>query len=273
MNDILLKKIDSLPPLPETIIKLEEFKRSNNKDLNILLGLIEKDPLIVSILLKTANSSMFGFHNKVETTSKAINLLGVNFTLSIAFSNAVKQAFNTNLEAYDAHADDFMKLANMSSNLLSKWIGRLDQNLREELILPIFLSEAGRFVLSNIAADENTTDKFLESIRKDPLNISEIEKEFFKITSTQVTSRIFEHWNLGDRLINSIKYIDDVNNCPDEYKKGVQIMHVVKIICNVCDPMSDQFIEKGIEKAEEFGLNIKFLEKAIEQIQDRLLDG
>ena len=272
MKEILSKRIDSLPPLPKTIIDLENFKKSSSKDLDTLLAIVEQDPLIIATLLKVANSAMFGFNNKVETASRAIHLLGVNFTLSIAFGSAIKNAFDTDLGAYGINADGFMRIANMSSNLVSAWLGRVDNALKEELLLPVFLLETGRFVLSSIAVEDGLQNEFLKRIKEDPLNISNIEKEYFNATSTQVTSSIFKHWNLSDKLIDIIEYTDNLANCPDKHIKEAQILHVTKIICNVCDPMSDKFTQAGIDKAEEFGLDTKFLEKAIEKMQDRMLE-
>jgi len=164
MNDILSKKIDSLPPLPKTILDLEEFKKSSKKDLDILLKIIEQDPLIVATLLKVSNSAMFGFNNKVENPGRAIHLLGVNFTLSIAFGSAIKNALDVDLKAYGMTADDFMKIANMSSNLLSLWIGKTDNDLKEQLVLPVFLLETGRFILSGLAIEEKIDSEFYTQI-------------------------------------------------------------------------------------------------------------
>jgi HD-like signal output (HDOD) protein len=272
MTEILSKKIDSLPPLPQTILDLEEFKKSPTKDLDVLQKIIDQDPLIVATLLKVSNSAMFGFNNKVEKSSRAIHLLGVNFTLSIAFGSAIKNALDTDLGAYGINADKFMRLANMSSNLLSLWIGKVDNTLKEELVLPIFLLETGRFVLSGVAVENNIASEFLDKITKNPFDLSDIEKECFNVTSTQVTSSIFKHWNLSDSLIEMIKYTDDVENCPDNYKKSVQILNVVKTICNVTNPLDDKFIEAGLAKAKDYGLDTKWLEKAIEKMQDRLLE-
>ena len=272
MKDSLAKKIDSLPPLPKTILDLEEFKRSSKKDLDILLKIIEQDPLIIATLLKVSNSAMFGFNNKVETTSRAIHLLGVNFTLSIAFGSAIKNALDTDLGAYGINSDKFMRLANMSSNLLSLWIGKVDNVLKEELVLPVFLLETGRFVLSGVAIEHKVSDEFHQKILQEPSKISEIEREYFEVSSTQVTSSIFKHWNLSDSLVNMIKYTDDLENCPSNYKQSVQILNVVKTICNVTDPLADQFAEAGIAQAKEFGLDTRHLEKAIEKMQDRILD-
>ncbi|PIF04746.1 MAG: HDOD domain-containing protein [Arcobacter sp.] len=272
MNDILLKKIDSLPPLPKTILDLEEFKKSSNKDLDVLSKILKQDPLIVATLLKVSNSAMFGFNNKVESPERAIHLLGVNFTLSIAFGSAIKNAFNSDLKAYNMTADSFMRLSNISSNLLKEWIGKIDNTLKEELLLPIFLCETGRFVLAGVATEKGIASEFYNKIKQNPTDIENIEKEYFGATSTQVTSSIFKHWNLSDSLVNIIAYISDIDSCPDEYKKDVQILNVVNTICNVTDPLGDKFIELGIEQAESFGLETRFLQKAIEKIQDRMLE-
>lgn len=272
MNDILTKKVDSLPPLPKTILDLEEFKKSSNKDLDTLLAIVEQDPLIVATLLKVANSAMFGFNNKVETASRAINLLGVNFTLSIAFGSAIKNAFDTDLGAYGINADGFMRLSNMSSNLLSTWIGRVDSNLKEELLLPAFLLETGMFVLSSVASEKGVKDEFLGKIKQNSLSIPALEKEYFGATSTQVTASIFKHWNLSDTLIELIGHVDNIDSCPEQYKKSVHILNVIKTICNVCEPLSDKHAQEGIEQAESFGLDTRSLEKAIERMQDRLLE-
>jgi HD-like signal output (HDOD) protein len=272
MNDALTSKVDSLPPLPKTILDLEEFKKSANKDLEELLAIVEQDPLTVATLLKVANSAMFGFNNKVETASRAIHLLGVNFTLSIAFGSAIKNAFKTDLEAYGISADQFMRLANMSSNLLSLWYGRIDNELKEDLLLPVFLLETGRFILSSVAADENKKEEFLAKIRQNPLDIPTIEKNYFNATSTEVTASVFRHWNLSENLINMIAYTDNVDESPDKLKKHVHIINVIKTVCNVTDPLGDKFAQEGIARAKQFGLDTNNLEKAIEKMQDRLLE-
>jgi len=69
-----------------------------------------------------------------------------------------------------------------------------------------------------------------------------------------------------------IKYADDVENCPANCKKEVQILNVVKTICNVIDPVSDTFAEEGLAKAKAYGLETRHLAKAIEKMQDRLLE-
>lgn len=150
----LLKRIDTLAPLPKTLMDIEEFKKTNNFESSDLSKIIEQDPIMVSTILKTANSAMFGFVSKVDTLSRAISLLGVNFAISIALGSGIKQALNSDLNAYGVDSDAFLRIANMQSNVINLWIGKVDVELKNELILPAFLQESGKFLINNALFDE-----------------------------------------------------------------------------------------------------------------------
>jgi HD-like signal output (HDOD) protein len=273
MIEEIAKKVDALPPLPKTLIELQEFKKKNVQEPIELLGILERDPLILATLLKVANSAMFGFRHKVETTKKAIELIGINFTLSIAFGSAIKSTLNTNLDAYGTSSEEFLELANMSSNLLNKWVGPWDMKLKEEMLLPVFLQETGKFVLSDIAKENDISDKFLSTIQQNPLEISKYEQEFFGATSAQISSAIFKQWGLDEDLVKVISSVDDVNSCDAELKQQAQVLSIVKMLCNPIDPLGDSVIEAAINQAKGYGLHTRSLEKAIEIMQDRILDA
>jgi len=271
MQDTISKMIDQLPPLPETIIELEKFKQSKEQEPETLLKIIEKDPLLVAILLKLSNSALYGFRNSVDTASKALNLLGINFTLSFAFGYTIKQTLDTNLKAYGISSQKFMEISNISSILTNQWVSKIDFDLKEKLLLPVFLQDVGMFILSNLVNDEGKTDQFYADI-KSGKDVVEVEMKFFGTTTSYVTAKIFRHWNLSDKLINMIEFVDDLDNCPDEYKYEVQILNVVKTACNILDPLDEKSIAKAIEKAKFFNLDSTLLSESIEKIQDRMLD-
>jgi HD-like signal output (HDOD) protein len=269
----ITSKIDALPPLPKTLMQLEKFKRKSVQEPFELLAILQQDPLILSTLLKVANSAMFGFRHKVETPQKAIELIGINFTLSIAFGSAIKSTLNTTLDAYNLSPNQFIELANMSSNLLHKWVGRWNATLKDELLLPVFLQETGKFVISDIAKDMDRTQEFYNEIKKDFTKIPQIEKEYFEATSSQVTALIFEQWGLDDKLINIIKHIDDVKQVNNKHKQELQILNIIKILCNPIEPLSDKAIQIATDQAKQYNLNERSLRQAIEIMQDRILDA
>ena len=272
MINEITKRIDALPPLPQTLVELKEFQNKSVQETSELLSILEKDPLIISTLLKVANSAMFGFRHRVETAKKAIELIGINFTLSIAFGSAIKSSLNTNLECYNLTSDHFVELANMSSNLLSKWLGRWDAQLKDRLLMPVFLQETGKFIIADVAKEYNKVDAFYNSIKNDFTKISQVEQNHFEATSSQITAMIFEQWGFGERFINIIKYVDDIKHSKPEYLQEAQILHIIKILTNPIEPLSDRAIEIGINLAQEYKLDTNSLKKAIKIMQDRILE-
>ena len=268
----ILEKIESLPPLPKTIIDIEEYRKKPNKEADELLKIIEKDALIVSTLLKISNSAMFGFRSKVETPSRAINLLGINFTISIAIGGTVQNLLVTNLEPYGINSDDFMRASNISSTLANLWLSKVDTNLKEEIILPALLQEAGKFVLSDIISSSGKSNDFKNLL----VNLGQIglaEKELLGVSTSEVTAKIFKHWKLSDNLINMIENVDDLSKIEDEdYKLKSKYLDVIKTACDVRNPLSDEFVESAINKAKKYNLDDNALKLAIEKLQDRLLD-
>ncbi len=267
----ILEKIESLPPLPKTIIEIEEFRKKLNKEAIDLLQIIEKDALIISTLLKISNSAMFGFRSKVETPSRAINLLGINFTISIAIGGTVQNLLMTNLEPYGINSDDFMRASNISSTLASLWLSKVDVELKEEIILPALLQETGKFILSDLILSEKKSELFKSKIASGA-SVKEVEKELLGVTTSQITAQIFRHWKLSDNLINMIEHVDDISNAADNFKRKSQILDVIKTACSIKEPLSDENIEKAIQKATAYGLDVKIFKKAVETLQDRLLD-
>ena len=271
MNNLLIEKIDALPPLPKSVIELEEFRKALNKEPLDLLNIIEQDPLIITTLLKVANSAMFGFRHAVESPSRAINLLGVNFTISIALGSIVQDLIKSNLDAYDVTTDDFMFTSHLSSNIVNSWVGSISPELREELLLPAFLQETGKFIISELIRENGKTEEFQIAIQSGK-DLSELEKEFTGFSCAKITANIFKHWKLSHNLIFCIGFVGDLDNCPDEFKQKVQILEIIKTICDITAPLSENNIKKAIKLADDYGFDTQLLIDAITKIQQKIED-
>ncbi|MEV9616157.1 HDOD domain-containing protein [Aliarcobacter butzleri] len=265
----ILNKIDSLPPLPKTIIEVEEFRKKPNKEIADLLKIIEKDALIVSTLLKISNSAMFGFRSRVETPARAVSLLGINFTISIAIAGTVQNLLKSDLEPYGVNVNDFMKASNTASILANLWLSKINLALKEEIVLPALLQETGKFILADYIKQENLSETFRGKVDSGEL-IEDVERNLLGITTSQVTAQIFRHWKLSDKLVNMIENVDNISNVSDEYKKQTQILEVIKTAAYIKNPLSDENVKKAIEKASKYKLDITSLKNAITTLKDRV---
>ena len=265
----VLRRVESLPPLPRTIVLIEEYRRDNEKEIDKLHNIISKDALIVTNLLRIANSAMFGFRSKIETPLRAISLLGINFTISIAISTSSQKILVNSLSPYGLTNDTFMNSSNMASVLASLWLEKIDEKLKDEIILPALLLDIGKFILSNLIVSEHLDKEFKIKI-DEGIAIEDLEKEYFGFTSSFVTAKIFKHWRLNPNLVTSIEFVDDLENAPEEFKEKAKILDVIKTATCIKEPLSNNSIKKALEKANKYGFDTKILENAILNLKQRI---
>ena len=269
MKKNLIEKIDNLPPLPSNILELNDFKKIENSSPEKLIKIIEKDPLIVTTILRVANSSMFGFRSKVDTLSRAIHLLGMNFTISIAMGTVIQDTLKSNLCAYAVSTEDFIFSSALASKIVNTWISSIDFDLKDELLLPAFLQETGKFVISEVIQEKKQTEEFLKLLDEES-DISICEEKFTGFTCARITANIFKNWSLGHNLVFTIGFVGDLQNCPKEFIKKVQILEIVKILVDIRDPLNDLSVEKAIEKVVEYGFDLDHFLNSLEVIKEEI---
>lgn len=266
----VLRRVESLAPLPRTIIEIEQYRKKEEKEIQELYEIIKKDALLVTNLLKIANSAMFGFRSKVETPLRAITLLGINFTISVAISTSSQKLLISSLSPYGLSNDDFMKASNIALALTNLWLNKVDPELKDKLVLPALLQDIGKYIISDVLILNNKESDFYKKVLENLKSLQEIEKDFFEFTSSYVTAHIFKHWNLSQELINTIEFVDDVEKSPIEYKQKAMILDVIKTASNIKEPLSEKSINMAIKKAKEYKLNDKALIEAINTLKTRL---
>lgn len=266
----VLRRVESLAPLPRTIIEIEQYRKKEEKEIQELYEIIKKDALLVTYLLKIANSAMFGFRSKVETPLRAITLLGINFTISVAISTSSQKLLISSLSPYGLSNDDFMKASNIALALTNLWLNKVNPELKDKLLLPALLQDIGKYIISDVLILNNKESDFYKKVLENLKSLQEIEKDFFEFSSSYVTAHIFKHWNLSQELINTIEFVDDVEKSPIEYKQKAMILDVIKTASNIKEPLSEKSINMAIKKAKEYKLNDKALIEAINTLKTRL---
>ena len=85
----------SLPTLPEVALRIRQSEKDPNLDVLGLARIIEHDPATTAQLLRIANSPLVRREVKVADLSKAISLLGMNYSSKVAISLSTRQLFNS----------------------------------------------------------------------------------------------------------------------------------------------------------------------------------
>lgn len=267
MKKDLIEEINSLPALPSSVIELEKYKSVGNTDIEKLTAIIEKDPLMIVTILKIANSNMFGFKNRVETLNRAINLLGINFTISIAIGSAIQNTINSNLLAYAVKNEDFLFCSALASNIVNTWVSNINFDLKNELLLPAFLQEVGKFIISEVIQKNRKSEEFLMEL-EETKDTTFCEKKFTGYSCARITANVFKQWDISPNIVIPIAFTENIDSCPNEFKTKAQILDIVKILCDIRYPLSNENIEKALEKVNLYGFDIEHFLNSIDVIKE-----
>lgn len=80
---------DQLPTLPQVAIRVVEIVQQDEPDFDELVATIKSDPAISVKILKTANSALFGFRQRLSTIEAAVPALGANLVRTLVLSFAL----------------------------------------------------------------------------------------------------------------------------------------------------------------------------------------
>jgi|GEM_PF-1183337 HD-like signal output (HDOD) protein len=197
-----LETIENLPAFPQIALEVTYLLRKESTSTKNLYDLIQKDPVLVSQILKTANSPFYGLHGKVSSLVHAINLLGFvqieNIVIASALLSTMKKfpvskRFNAN--QFLDHSFGCGITAKIISNILNFNTGGLEFSAG-------VIHDIGKVILD--LYDQEDFDRILNYAYKNNQSFYESEKELFGITHCDLAEKLLRRWNLPEDLIDAV---------------------------------------------------------------------
>jgi HD-like signal output (HDOD) protein len=95
----VIERKNDLFALPDAAIKILELAGKDDIGLDLLSGLISKDPALAGRLLKIANSPFYGLHQKVSNIQQAVMILGLTTVKCLVLSAGLFDPFKISKKA------------------------------------------------------------------------------------------------------------------------------------------------------------------------------
>jgi HD-like signal output (HDOD) protein len=270
MNDSLLSKIKTLPPLPDTVTQIQRICADPESSVGDLIKVVEKDPMITANLLKAANSPFYGFSREIKTVSQAVSLFGMSTVKGLALSGAVKKLLSVDLEPYGITPQAFADISSLQNALMQTWYTKIDRSKMDILAVASFLQETGKIIIAQEIAKEGKAADFKAAIREGR-DITSVEKEFLGETTATVTAAIFEHWRFEEGLIEAIKYSDSPLEAPEATAPYSIALCIVKTALQPLNTFGEEHFEQALLKARLFGLDEAVLLEALNTFKERMV--
>ncbi len=269
MDSNILKKIKALPPLDDTIMKIQRICTDKNSSLNDLVKVVEGDPMLTANILKSSNSPLYGFSREIKNISHAISLFGMATIRGFALSSAIKQNIKINLSPYDLTNAKFLEISVAQSALTFNWFSKVDTQMLDILLPASFMMEVGKIIIANELIEQNKNEDFLIGLKKinTPSELSALENEAVGFSNEEITAKIFEQWNLEPELVDTIRYSNSPLNADEHIRPYATTLLIIKKCINIFGQFEDKDISSSLEMLASNNLNQEVFLNAIEKVK------
>jgi len=262
MNENIIKKIKTLPPLPKSVMEIQKITSDPEGCIADLIKVVKEDPMLTANLLKAANSPLYGFSRQIKNVDQAVSLFGMSTVKGFAVASAVRNSMKIDLSAYGISESYFVSTSQLQNALITNWYKR-DRNKLDILSTASFLLEIGAVIISSILVAEGLADEFKERLAQE--DRFALEEEYLQTNTIEVTAEIFTYWKFDPELVNAIKFavnLDEAENI--EYSAPLAVTYT---IVDLFKPFNEEGIKKGLELAKKYSLNVEALNEAIEVVK------
>ncbi|HBK1861802.1 TPA: cheVAW transcriptional regulator CheP [Campylobacter jejuni] len=259
MNELLLKSVEVLPPLPDTVSKLRKYVSEANSNIETMkvAEIISSDPLMTAKLLQLANSPYYGFTREITTINQVITLLGIGNIINIVTADSIRDSFKIDVSPYGLDTQNFLKTCNEEATFITNWLNDEDKKLSHLLVPCAMLLRLGIVIFSNFLIQNHKDKDFLAFLNKNE-NLALAENEFLGVDHISFLGFLLHRWNFDDVLIESICFVRTPHVAREEVKKSAYALAITDHLFAPHDgssPFNAKAAVALLEEAKTQGIN------------------
>ncbi|HEF7496683.1 TPA: cheVAW transcriptional regulator CheP [Campylobacter jejuni] len=259
MNELLLKSVEVLPPLPDTVSKLRKYVSEANSNIETMkvAEIISSDPLMTAKLLQLANSPYYGFTREITTINQVITLLGIGNIINIVMADSIRDSFKIDVSPYGLDTQNFLKTCNEEATFIANWLNDEDKKLSHLLVPCAMLLRLGIVIFSNFLIQNHKDKDFLAFLNKNE-NLALAENEFLGVDHISFLGFLLHRWNFDDVLIESICFVRTPHAAREEVKKSAYALAITDHLFAPHDGSSPFNVKAAVallEEAKTQGIN------------------
>lgn len=262
----MLEEIKTLPPLPNSVVKIQELCMKSDTSIDELSMVIEHDPMLSANILKAVNSPLYGMSKEISSIPQAIMLFGIAMIRGFAAASAIKKTIAIDLSPYGTTIDALTTVSSVQSALAREWYRNVDKSMLPLLQSSAFLMELGKLAVAMNIIKNGKSEAFMAEITQNGISIEDIERKYLGSTAYDISAGMFEHWNFESALIDALR---DVSN-PLSRNSYSQALAVIIKVVNLKSIFSDEGMAEALRLIENFGLNKTAFEEAVLKVKATL---
>ncbi len=216
---LLVRNIESLPMLPDTVRHLEQAILSSNSTAQDIAAIIERDPAVAAKLLSVANSSTYSLNRRIASVREAVSIIGFSNIRIIVSALATMETLNS-LVKHDYRS--YYKTSQQVGQLCYLTAQELRASNPDQYFAAGLLYDIGKAVLMVLAPElwKNVDQRLSGELR---INA---EQETIGLSHTEAGYLLALHWGLPECIQESTRF----HHQPELATSGRKIVNVVSLV-------------------------------------------
>ncbi len=229
----ILRKVDSLPQLPQVALRVSYMLEEPNIDAQKLSEIIRIDAGFTSQVLRLCNSAAYGFSRKISTVKDAVAILGFTTLRSMVYTIIAKAALDRPVPGYSLDEGDLWYNA-LTCAVYAKHIGTKEKLPDPELAFTGgLLRDIGKIILGDFVGPNYSAIEQLTIQHR--IDFLHAEERVIGFNHATVGTTLAERWNLPPLLTNVIRHHHHPDKMPPTLKPVEQ---KIVVIVHLADAMS-----------------------------------
>ncbi len=223
----VIKNVQSIPVFPESINRVIQLCDNPKSTIEEVSSVIERDIALTADILKLANSGGFITASRVNSISKAVNIVGFKTLKQMAMASASQKIMNEHFKIYTGFWEEAYKCAVYAKLLADEFkMGKES----DTMFLGGLLRDLGKIILHVV------TPKILKKINEESgssFTTATLEEVTLGVSHNQVGADIAGKWNFSEELIQMIQYHHFPLGAEEQHKKAVSIIHLADLFVDI----------------------------------------
>ena len=198
----LLSRIAEIPTLPTTVLRVMQMIEDPFCSSSDLARVIQADPALAAKVLKLANSSYYGFRQKIANVPQAVTLLGFATLKNALLSAAVFDLFRLNGTGFDLPALWVHSVtAATAAKLLAK---RARYPQGEKAFTAALLHDVGKIVLARFLPQALT--EVVDAVQTEGLAMYDAERKVIGLAHPALGAWVLGKWGLPSPIVEAVEF-------------------------------------------------------------------
>ncbi|MGD9161821.1 MAG: HDOD domain-containing protein [Desulfobacteraceae bacterium] len=200
---VLVKKVDKLLALPFSVIKIIKLCNDPSSNTSDIERPIKSDPAIAAMIMKRANSAVYGGMGPVKSIQLAIVRIGMRSTRNIAASFSVLKLFSKKDKNLGFNRTWFWMHSLTTAICAQLLAAELKHKHPEDAFIAGLLHDIGKMILDDFMHDEYY--RVLQKANTESIPIRNAEMSMFDVGHAYIGSKLAKIWEFPSVIVEAIE--------------------------------------------------------------------